>query len=936
MYFGFSAGVALKSRKPLTNDFYLYKQNCRGLKLGSQWHAMQIEGVLRGLESDLKGLSREEAELRLGKFGYNELKRRKGVSLFQIFLAQFKNIFVIMLLVAIAISLIIGWYEVQAKAEAHTVIETYVDAIAIGAIVVLNAVIGFVQEYRSEKAMEAMEKLTAPKARVLRGGRDVVIPAREVVPGDILILETGDRAAADGRLVEAVDLSINEAILTGESTPVGKNTSALALETPVADRKNLVFMGTHVTYGRGRIVVTSTGMSTQFGKIAEMVQVVEKEEIPLKLKLDRFARRLGIVVVVASVIIVLLDLIRIGRVNVEILLTSVALAVSAVPEGLPAIVTVTLALGARELARRNAVIRRLASVETLGSTTVICSDKTGTLTKGEMTVRRVFVNNQMFEVTGAGYEPKGGFYRDRSSVNPVEDEGLALLLRIGVLCNNADYDGENVVGDPTEGALIVAAAKGGLQESDLEARFPRAGEIPFSSERKRMTTIHDTPGGQRVAYMKGSVETVLERCKRVYQNDKEVKLGKVGRSEILSKNELMADQALRVLGMAYKVVSQQLAEYDEESVENNLVFVGLVGMIDPPREEAKEAVRLCGRAGIKTVMITGDHKLTAVAIAKELGIMKSGLAFTGTELGGIGDEEFERIVDDVSVYARVSPEHKLRIVRALRKKGHVVAMTGDGVNDAPALKQADIGVAMGITGTDVTKEASDMILADDNFVTIVNAVEGGRIIYDNIRKFIRFLVALNFTEVVLVASFALTGLPIPLLPAMILWLNLVTDGPPAVALSKDPPAEDVMQRTPRSPREGILHGMFGFILASSLIQLVAEVGAFWWGFSVVGSVEKARTMVFMVACFYELIVVWNCRSESRNAFRVGFLTNKLLLTAVLVSVFSTLATVYVPPLQFLFQTVTLDLLDWAFVAFFASLGFLVIPEVFMKRKTSMK
>jgi len=894
---------------------------------------MKMEEVLSALQSDLKGLNSEEAELRLRKFGYNELRKRKGVSLLQVFLAQFKNIFVIMLLVAIAISVIIGWYEAQAAAEPRTVIETYVDAIAIGAIVVLNAVIGFVQEYRSERAMEAMEKLTAPKARVLRSGRDVVIPAREVVPGDVLILETGDRIAADGRLIEAVDLSIDEAILTGESTPVSKNTSVFALETSVADRKNMVFMGTHATYGRGRAVVTSAGMNTQFGKIAEMVQVVEKEEIPLKLKLDRFAKKLGIIVVIASITIVLLDLIRVGRINIEILMTSVALAVSAVPEGLPAIVTVTLALGARELAKRNAVVRRLASVETLGSTTVICSDKTGTLTKGEMTVRKIFVNNQMFEVAGTGYEPKGGFYRDGNNINPAEDHHLVLLLRMGVLCNNANYDGKNVIGDPTEGALIVAAIKGGMEESELEKQYPRIGEIPFSSERKRMTTIHDAPDRQRVAFVKGSPEIVLQLCERVYQNGGEMKFSKVARGEILSKNEEMAGQALRVLGMAYKVMSQELAEYNEESVENNLVFVGLVGMIDPPREEAKEAVKLCEYAGIKTVMITGDHKLTAVAIAKELGIMKSGLAFTGTELDGIGDEEFEKTVEDVSVYARVSPEHKLRIVRSLRKKGHVVAMTGDGINDAPALKQADIGVAMGVTGTDVTKEASDMILADDNFVTIVNAVKGGRIIYNNIRKFIRYLLALNFTELVLVASFALIGLPIPLLPAMILWLNLVTDGPPAVALSMDQPAEDVMQQSPRSPKEGILHGMLAFILASSLTQLVAEAGAFWWGFRVLGSVEKARTMVFMVACFYELIVVWNCRSESRNAFRVGFLTNKSLLIAVTISVFSTLAVIYVPTLQFMFQTVTLDLFDWTIVAFFASWGLFVIPEVFMKRKT---
>jgi len=892
---------------------------------------MQIKEVLHALQSDLKGLNSEEAELRLRKFGYNELEKRKSVSPLQIFFAQFKNIFVIMLLIAIIISVIIGWREAQAATESQAWIETFVDALAIGAIVVLNVAVGFGQEYRSEKAMEAMKKLTAPRARVLRDEKDVMIPAREVVPGDILLLEIGDRISADGRLIETVDLSVDESTLTGESTPISKNTSILAVETSVADRKNMVFMGTHVTYGRGKAVVTSTSMNTQFGKIAEMVQMVEKEEIPLKLKLDRFAKKLGIMVVIASITILLLDLVRIGRIEIELFMTSVALAVSAVPEGLPAIVTVTLALGARELSKRNAVIRRLASVETLGSTTVICSDKTGTLTRGEMTVRKIFINNKIVEVTGTGYEPKGEFYQDGNRINPAEDKHLALLLKIGVLCNNANYNGTNVIGDPTEGALIVVAAKGGIQESEVERQYPRISEIPFSSERKRMTTIHETPDRHRVAYMKGSPETVLQLCGRVYQNGKETKLSKVTRDEILSKNEEMANQAMRILGIAYRVMREQLTEYNEESVEGDLVFIGLVGMIDPPREEAKEAVGLCEKAGIKVVMITGDHKSTAVAVARELGIMKSGLALTGEELDGTSEEEFEKAVENVSVYARVSPEHKLRIVKAMKKKGHIVAMTGDGVNDAPALKQADIGVAMGITGTDVTKEASDMILADDNFATIVNAVKGGRIIYDNIQKFIRFLLAVNFVELVLVGFFALFGLPLPLLPAMILWINLVTDGPPAVALSMDPPSEDVMQRSPRSPKEGILHGMLVFMLSSSLILLVAEIGAFWWGFAVIGSMEKARTMVFMVTCFYQLVVVWNCRSESHNAFKVGFLSNKSLLIAVIISIFSTVAVIYVPLLQFMFQTVTLDLIDWALVVFFSSWGFFVIPEVFMKR-----
>lgn len=902
------------------------------MNLNQLWHSMEIDETLRVLQSDWKGLSRKEVELRLQRFGYNELEKRKKASVFKIFLAQFMDVFVVMLIIAIIISVILGWLEAQASAEPKTVIEAYVDAITIGAIVLLNAVVGFIQEYRSEKAIEAMRRLAAPNARVLRDGQEVVIPAREVVPGDILLFESGDRIAADGRLLEAVDLSVVESALTGESTPVSKNTKVLAVDTSLADMKNMVFMGTYVTYGRGKAVVTATGMNTQFGKIAEMVQTVEKEEIPLKYKLDKFAKKLGLIVVMASITIIVLDLIRLGKADVEIFMTSVALAVSAVPEGLPTIVTVTLALGARELAKRNAVIRSLASVETLGSTTVICSDKTGTLTKGEMTVRKIFVNDQTIEVTGIGYESKGEFYKNEEKFDPSEDAHLTLLLKIGALCNNASYDGKRIIGDPTEGALLVAAAKASLWKDALEKQYPRIGEIFFTSERKRMTTIHLTLEKRRVAYVKGSAETLLELSTHIYQNGEEVALSEEMRKKILGKVEEMAGQALRVLGFAYKAIPEDITDFSEENVEKNLVFVGLVGMIDPPREEAKEALKLCERAGIKTVMITGDHKLTAVAIAKEIGIMKNGLALTGSELDKLNDEEFGRIVEEVRVYARVSPEHKLRIVKALKEKGHIVAMTGDGVNDAPALKQADIGIAMGITGTDVTKEASDMILADDNFATIVNAVKGGRIIYGNIRKFIRFLLALNFTELILIASFALAGLPLPLLPTMILWLNLVTDGPPAIALSVDPPAEDVMENSPRNPKEGIMHGMIGFILASTIIQLIAEIGAFWWGYKVQGSPDKARTMVFLVACFYELIVVWNCRSESRNAFKVGFHTNKALLAAVLISTFTTLAVIYMPPLRLAFQTVPLDPLDWLLVASLSSLGFLVVPEVFIKQK----
>jgi len=900
--------------------------------LGSPWHSKEKGEVIRDLESDLGGLNAEKVELKRREFGYNELEERKRASALQIFLAQFRNTFALMLVIAIIISVLLGWYEAQILHDARVTIETFVDGIAIGAIVILNAVIGFVQEYRSEKAIDALKKLTAPKARVIREGKEVQVPARELVPGDILLLEAGDRIPADGRLLEIVDLSIDESVLTGESNAVSKITGILAEESAIADRKNMVFTGTHVVNGRGKAIVTSTGINTQFGKLSEMVQSVEKEEIPLKLKLDKFAKKIGVIVIVATAIILVFSLIRTGNIEIDLLLTAVALAVSAVPEGLPAVVTVTLALGARELSKRNAVVRRLASVETLGSTTVICSDKTGTLTKGEMTVRNIFVGGRTVAVTGTGYEPVGEFKIDGSSISPLEREDLALILRISALCNNSSIAESSVLGDPTEGALLVAASKSNMETDNVKKQYPRVAEIPFSSERRLMTTVHDTPSGLKMAYVKGSPERVIELCEFIHHEGKTKKLNEKLRSELLSKNEEMANQALRVLAMAYRELPEKISGYDEENLERDLVFVGFMGMLDPPREEAKDAVKVCEKARIRVVMITGDHKLTAVTVAKELGILKTELALTGEELELKSDEEFEEIVETVRVFARVSPEHKLRIVKVLKKKGHVVAMTGDGVNDAPAVKQADIGVAMGITGTDVTKEASDMVLADDNFATIVNAIRGGRIIYDNIRKFIRFLIALNFTELLLIGSFALIGLPIPLLPVMILWLNLVTDGPPAMALSVDPPNDDVMQRTPRSPKEGILHGNLMFILASTLVQLVVEIVAFWWGFTVQGSLDKARTLVFAVACFYELVVIWNCRSESRHAFRVGFLNNKALLVAMMISVLSTLAVIYAPALQFLFQTVFLDLTDLAVVALLSLSGFLLIPELLFKKK----
>ncbi len=894
--------------------------------MSPEWHAMETEELIGALKASEKGLSGEEAKRRLQEFGPNELVERKGITPLQIFLGQFKDVFVIMLIVAIGISVLIGGI---------------IDASTIGAIVVLNAVVGFVQEYRSEKAMEAMKKLTAPRARVLRDGKEMLIPAREVVPGDIVLLEAGDRIPADSRLLEVVDLKTDEAVLTGESTPVGKITEVLDEKTPVADRKNSLFMATHVTYGRGKAVITSTGMNTEFGKIAEMVQAVEEVETPLKQKLAVFAKKLGMIIIGVCVVIFALELYEIFVLGVstgveaignilDAFETAVALAVSAVPEGLPAVVTVSLALGARELAKRNAVIRKLASAETLGATTVICSDKTGTLTKGEMTVRKIYVDGKMVDVTGVGYQPMGEFLINDARIEPKENEDLSLLLRAGSLCTNAHYDGKSVIGDTTEGALIVAAAKAGMTKKDMEKQYSRVHEVPFTSERKRMTTVHKTPEGKLVAYVKGAPEIILERSTHILKDGKAEKLSAKKRKTILETNENMASDALRVLGAAYKELSYNTpANIDKDVVEKGLVFVGLMGMIDPPREEAKQANQKCQQAGIKTVMITGDHKLTAVAIAKELGMLKSEIVLTGSELDNMSDEDFEKIVEDVTVYARVSPEHKLRIVKALKKRGHIVAMTGDGVNDAPALKQSDIGVAMGITGTDVTREAADMVLADDNFATIVTAIEGGRAIYDNIRKFSFFLLRSNFDELLVIGTFALLGLELPLTAGMILWINLVTDGGPALALSMDPPADDLMERSPRNPNEGILHGRIASILATFVTQFIGTgvlfyVARYVWG----RPLGEAQAMAFVQATLQELIIVWNCRSEKHNAFKVGFTSNKFLLIAV---VFSALLTVLIPYTG-LFGTRPLGLLDWATVLPFSLAGFLILPEVFYGRK----
>ena len=902
------------------------------------YHAMDTDSALQALETDRKGLSEREARDRLVKYGYNLLAERKRVSTLQIFLDQFKDFFILLLLGASLISALLG--------EA-------VDAITIGAIIVLVAAVGFVQNYRGEKAIEAMKRMTASTVRVIRDDQVKAIPALEVVPGDILVLEEGDRMASDARLIESVELRTVEAALTGESTPVEKDTRSLDVATQVSDRRNTVFSGTYVAYGRGRAVVIATGSKTEFGKIANLLQEVKEAETPLQRKMDRFSKSIAKVVIVVCALIFVLEFLRLETSESVLLavtgafMAAVSLAISAVPEGIPAITAVTLAIGARDLVKRNAIIRKLSSAETLGSVTVICSDKTGTLTKGEMTVRQVYVSDHFADVSGSGYDPKGEFSWGSPPNGPEDEDDLQLLLRIGLLCNNArlGYDANKsgaILGDPTEGALIVAAKKAGLDREAVERDYPRVREVPFSSERKMMTTVHGVGDGEYTAYVKGAPEVVLKQSSQALLRGEEVALTDSKRKELLAVNERMAGGALRVLAMACKRLHPDYERLSDDEIERDLVFVGFEGMIDPPRDEAREANRRCEKAGIRTVMITGDHKLTAAAVAKEIGMLKSdSMVLTGAELDELDDARYIGIVDKVSVYARVSPEHKQRIVKALKAEGQIVAMTGDGVNDAPAIKNADIGIAMGITGTDVTKEASHMILADDNFATIVRAVEHGRVIFDNIRKYTRFLIACNFDEVLLLAVFAILGWPLPLLPAMILWINLASDGGPAIALSMDPPEEDVMNRPPRNPKEGILYGMLSFIVASFTLQFLGSLIVFLaetWSYISVGLpipenvLMVARTAVFIQATLFELFVVWNCRSEKRSVWRISIWKNKYLLIADVVAVLATASLCYVPVFQAAFRLVPLTLYDWLWTGSVAGLGLFVLPEVFYGRK----
>jgi P-type Ca2+ transporter type 2C len=907
----------------------------------AETYHQSVDEVLGMLGVDAqRGLSHGEARARLETYGRNELTAEQPVAAWRKFLAQFQDVLVILLLIATLISAGLWLYERESALP--------YEAMAIFAVVLLNAIMGYLQQSRAEKAVAALRQMSAAHAHVIRDGARHSIPATEVVPGDIILIEEGDTIPADARVIQSIALQTAEAALTGESLPVSKDIPPITEEVGPGDRDNMIFSGTAATYGRGRAAVVATGMHTQMGRIAGMLKDTPTETTPLENELNRVGKLLGMIVVLIAVVmivtIVLVENIRGLSAIFDVLILGVALAVAAVPEGLPAVVTAVLSMGVARMAKRHAIVRHLAAVETLGSATVIASDKTGTLTKNEMTVRAVVTASGRVSMDGTGYAPEGDVRPDRGgAIEGALRFEFVRALAAADRANNAVLQARNgrwtVQGDPTEGALIVAARKAGLEDEALCARFARLAELPFSSERKLMSTIHSDADKQErlLVFTKGAPDVLLARCSRELVGEEVGLLTEGRRTEILKKNEELAGEALRTLGVAFRPLPKDAFKLEEvdERVEHDLVFLGLIGMMDPPRREAKDAVARARRAGIRPMLITGDHPITAVVIAKELGITENGRAVTGAQLEQMSDEALDRTVQEVSVYARVNPEHKLRIVKALQRDGETVAMTGDGVNDAPALKTADIGVAMGMTGTDVSREAADMVLADDNFATVVAAVEEGRAIFSNIRKFLRYLLSSNIGEVMTVFFGVLladvigltadggAGVVVPLLATQILWLNLVTDGAPALALGVDPTDKGLMQKRPRPRNQGVITrrmwaGIFfvGVIMATgTLFVLDASLpGGLIEGS---GTMRYAQTMAFTTLVFFSLFTVFNARSDEQSAF-IGMFSNTWLWGAVLLSLLLQAAVIYIPFLQHAFSTVNLSVGDWLRCAAVAS------------------
>jgi len=895
------------------------------------WYRTEISEAAQKLNSNLeKGLTDTQVEAKRLEYGLNELAEEAGKSIWAMLMDQFKEFLVVLLFIAAVISGFLG---------------EWVDSIVILIIVGLNAFLGVFQEFKAEKALSALKKLAAPHAKVLRNGHVREVSASELVPGDIVILEAGDFVPADCRLIEAVNLKVEESALTGESVPVDKVTQTFSEELPLADRKNLVYMGTIVTYGRAKAIVTQTGMQTEIGQIAKMIQQTEPETTPLQEKLAEFGKYLGVLALGICGLIFVIGWMR-GEPPVWMFLTSVSLAVAAIPEGLPAIVTIVLALGVQRMAKQRAIIRKLPAVETLGAATVICSDKTGTLTQNQMTVRKIYAAGEMVDVSGQGYSPEGQFSQNGQTLAVPAEGALKTLLLAGALCNDANLTREKnednevwkIIGDPTEGALVVAAAKAGVQREKIGSEFPRVLELPFDSDRKLMTTIHrgslpekylrqievEQPKGLW-SITKGAPDMVLNRCVAYLSPQGIREMTPEICEKLLEINESMAKDALRVLGVAVRRMPPA-EEVHLDHVEEEMIFIGFWGMIDPPRLEVRDAIAECRAAGIKPVMITGDHRGTATAIAKELGLLTEGQSVVnGQELDQMSDEELAEKGEHIAVYARVSPEHKVRIVDMFRKKGHVVAMTGDGVNDAPALKRADIGAAMGIAGTDVAKGAAEMVLADDNFATIVGAVREGRVIFENIKKAVYFLLSCNIGEIFSIFFAILLQLPVPLVAIQILWVNLVTDSLPALALGMEPAEPGIMKRQPRRKEQGIFtKGMKRTIFLQGLFIGCITLIAFDIGYKIEHNVDMGRTLAFATLSFSQLIHVFNFRSIRESIFKSGAKINPYLIGASVISGLIQLIVMEIPYFRSIFKIVYLDLVHWGYVI---GLSLLTIPVV---------
>jgi Ca2+-transporting ATPase len=860
--------------------------------------------VLAHLSTQLTGLASGEAAQRLQTYGPNELHAMARVSAWHTFAAQFRNVLILILLAATVVSGILG----------HTL-----EAGVITVIVLFAVLLGFIQEHRAGQALEALRKMAAPVARVLRDGEERVVPSRDLVPGDVVLLRTGDRVPADGRVTQAVNLAVDEAALTGESAAVEKTRDAFAdAGLSLGDRKNMTYAGTLVAYGRGQAVVVATGMSTEFGNVARLVETVEASRTPLQENLDRLGATLGKAALVVVALVVAIGLAR-GLPVMEMFMFGIALAVAVVPEALPAVVTISLAIGVRRMVRRNALVRRLPIVETLGSTSVICTDKTGTVTRNEMTVRQVLAGERLLEFSGAGYEPTGDVLEDGRLVTPPPD--LHAVLRAGVLASDArlvSREGRwQVEGDPTEGALAVAATKAGLNPADLNEEEPRFAEIPFTSERRRMTTLHTTTSGV-VAYSKGAADEVLASCTTELRSGQGVPLTASDRERIISTEQRMAGEGLRVLAIARK---SGASLHDAES---EMTLLGLVAMMDPPRAEARAAVEVCVAAGIRPVMITGDHPLTARTVASELGMLENRRVVSGRDLAAMTDAELEFNVTEIAVYARVSPADKLRVVTAWQNRGQVVAMTGDGVNDAPALKKADVGIAMGITGTDVSREAAGMTLLDDNFATIVAAVEEGRIVFGNIKKYLMYLLSCNVGEIILLAGAVIAGFPLPLSAVQILYVNLATDGLPALALAVDPPEGDLMQRRPRDPRVGIFtRPVLMVLLAAGIWSALVNVALFTWLLRSGRALPEVMAMTFVTLVLIQFFNAYNCRSDRLSVFRQPF-ANRWLNIAVAWEIVLLVVILYVPFFQRAFGTFSLTPSDWMLTI---ALAFSIVPAL---------